>query len=87
MIQPTFEGDAFAQKGGNKYLGGYKKTYDRKFWKTKKCFKFDKEGHPDSRCPEGNIKDSKKNKSNDDNSRSSRSSKSSKYDIKKIKFK
>ena len=43
MIQPTFEGEAFAQKGGNKYLGGYKNTYDRKFWKTKKCFKFDKE--------------------------------------------
>ena len=35
LSQPTYEGASFAQKGGNKVQGGYKKTYDKRYWKTK----------------------------------------------------
>ena len=36
--------------------GGYKKTYDEHYWKTKKCFKCGKEGHLEYYCTEGNNK-------------------------------
>ena len=51
LSQPTFEGAAFSQKYGDKYQGGENKIYDKKYWKTEKCFKCDKEGHSVSHCP------------------------------------
>ena len=51
----------------------------------KKCFKCDKEGHPEYHCPEGNKKDCKKKRSDGNNSRASRYRKSSKSDISKLK--
>ena len=69
MSQPTSEGAAFAQNGGNKDQGGDKNIYDKSTGRPKKCLRFDKEGHPASHCPEGNKKYGKKNKSDDDKSR------------------
>ena len=85
MSQPTSEGAAFSQKGVNKDQGRDKNTCDKKYWKAKKCFECDKEGHPEYHYPEGNNKYTKKNKSDDDKSRASRSIKSSKSDIAKLK--
>ena len=41
--------------------GKYNKPYDKKYWKTQKCIKCDKEGNLLSHCPEGNNKYDNKN--------------------------
>ena len=89
MSQPTSERAAISQKGGNRDQGIYKKTYDKKYRKTKICFKCGKEGPPASHCKEVNKKDGQKKehgKSDDKKSRSNQSSKSSKSDISRLKI-
>jgi hypothetical protein len=61
------EGTSFAQKGsrgsGRKYNGNGKghesRTYDKKYWTDKECYKCHKMGHPATHC-------GKKSNSNDD---------------------
>jgi hypothetical protein len=55
------EGALFAQKAGrsktsksakrNSSSPAKAKTYDREYWKDKKCFKCDEPGHPSTHCP------------------------------------
>jgi Reverse transcriptase (RNA-dependent DNA polymerase) len=69
------EGSSFAQKTGKGKTGksskgkdptsGQSKTFDKEYWRDKKCFKCDKLGHPATHCPNG---------SNDDDDAKSRSS-------------
>ena len=47
VSQPTSEGASFAQKGGNKDQGGDKKTYDKKYRKTKSMLQV-RQGRPPS---------------------------------------
>ena len=35
MVQPTFEGAEFSQKGGNRDQVRDKKPYEKKYWKRK----------------------------------------------------
>jgi hypothetical protein len=76
------EGTSFAQKGGrggsNRSSSGSGKgcdsrTYDKKYWNDKECYKCHNEGHPATHCPK---------KPSDDDGRSTASAASS---VKKLK--
>jgi hypothetical protein len=36
---------------GNHQASGRAKTFDREYWKDKRCFKWDETGHPSTNCP------------------------------------
>ena len=67
---PAYEGWLFAQrdinkgnggKGGFNNSGGYDKTYDKKYWRDKECYKWGEKGHTLYNCTRA-----KKDKYNDD---------------------
>jgi hypothetical protein len=57
------EGASFAQKTRrrktSKFNSGKAKTYDKEYWKDKKCFKCDEKGHPSIHCPNAEDDDEK----------------------------
>jgi hypothetical protein len=60
------EGASFVQKGGRrktsrsaKKSSPSPKTYDKEYWKDKRCFKCDETGHPSTHCPNDEDDDDK----------------------------
>ena len=72
------EGTAFAQKSGKE------DTYDKKYWKDKKCYNCDKTGHPSSHCPEKDKKEKAKKKEKSKSDDDDASSKSTASSVKKL---